>query len=128
VIEVIAGPITQPCVSSQTYEIAVVGVFVGLLGFCALVSATHWFTQLARQAREAKVGKALLDVCGGDVPTAETAIANMAVSNKEFDDAVRDNLRGNVHFERDYAQRRDEFNAACRDELNCGGPRWLDVQ
>lgn len=113
-----------PCISGQTYDLAVIGGLMGIAGMCLAVTGAHLIAKAARKFRAARIGAELLDACADDMETAEKAVDSTRRENEIFADSLPQFL---LRVDDDYSQRRARFYDACAN-LNDGGARWQDVQ
>lgn len=82
-----------PCVSSQTFDIALVGFLIGIAGVVAITFAVDIAVKAARKYKAAAIGERLLEACNGDAITVDLVIADAELGQRIIDDEMARGLR-----------------------------------
>lgn len=117
-----AGVVTEPWLSSHGFDLALIGLILGVFGAVALYAAAEQLIKAYRRNASADIGDRLLEACSGDLTTVELVIASAEISNDVLDAEMAAGLRSA------YRTRQAEFNTACQEDCECyGGHRWQEV-
>jgi hypothetical protein len=81
--------VTEPCVSSVMYDLAVIAAILAFVAVGLLAIAARLFVKAARRFRSSRLGTELLEMCGGHYLSAQMVIADLRASDRLLDAAIR---------------------------------------
>jgi hypothetical protein len=117
---------SEPIVSQYAAVVFMGGIILASLGALAIGYAVVVVRMALRRFRLARLGKRLLEACGGSWEAADKAVDSSREATSIFAEALLAKGQREYREHRDYAKRSAEFYDACANDSPVGG-RWKDM-